>query len=40
MMAACFICDGKFYYCTMNGEWCLCPRCDVIRLARLLTEGD
>ena len=42
IMTKCFMCDGKYYYCNMNGEWCLCPRCDVLRLAKLLKDvkGD
>lgn len=32
----CSICQGQIYYLNCNGEYLLCPRCDILRLAEML----
>jgi len=34
----CFICDDKSWYIDMNGQWIMCPRCDLLNQARSVME--
>lgn len=29
----CFMCEGRYWYMNISGEWCLCPRRDALRIA-------
>lgn len=35
----CEICEDKvYYYNVVNGDWTLCPKCDLIRIAKAITK--
>ena len=35
---SCNLCGDELYYMNANGDWILCPRCDIIRLAKALEK--
>jgi len=36
----CLLCEDRLWYLNVNGEWILCPRCDVLRLAKDIKEKE
>jgi len=35
----CFICKNNLWYLNLNGEYILCPRCDILRIKMEIYEN-
>ena len=31
----CYICENKYWYMDLNGQWIICPRCDAINASMI-----